>query len=124
MTVQAIRPAGEVLAALSHAGGDVAAAGAVPVLGLSEEELVRSVEAVSVLENQAGALKLALLAEAERRTLAKRLGASGTDAWAAALTGTTRGVMAGGIWLARLLGERYDATREAFAAGGINQAQA
>jgi hypothetical protein len=63
MTVQAIRPAGEVLNALSHAGGDVAAAGAVPVVSL-------------------------------------------------------------GVWLAGLLAEKYAATREAFAAGGINQAQA
>jgi hypothetical protein len=32
--------------------------------------------------------------------------------------------MAGGIWLARLLHDKYDATREAFAEGGINEAQA
>ena len=101
-----------------------ASAAGVPVVSLSDEELTASVEDASVLENQVGAVKLALLAEVDRRRLAKRLGATGTDAWAASLTGTTRGVMAGGIWLAKLLEDRYAATREAFAAGGINQAQA
>ena len=95
-----------------------------PAGSLSDDELMVSVEDSSVLENQVGAVKLALLAEVDRRRLAKRLGATGTDAWAASLTGTTRGVMAGGVWLARLLEDRYAATREAFAAGGINQAQA
>ncbi len=124
MTVQAIRPSGEVVSALADACRAVESAAAVPAGSLSDEELARAVERSSVLENQVGAFTLTLLAEAERRRLAKRLGATGTDAWAAGLTGTTRGVMAGGIWLARLLHERYDATREAFAAGGINQAQA
>jgi hypothetical protein len=32
--------------------------------------------------------------------------------------------MAGGVWLAQRIAERYPLTREAFAAGGINQAQA
>ena len=77
-----------------------------------------------MLGNRVAAFNLGLLAEVDRRRLAKRLGATGTDAWAASLTGSTRGVMAGGLWLARLLEERYDLTREAFAAGGINQAQA
>ena len=124
MTVQAVRPGGVVVAALAGARRGVENATAVPLVSLSDEELTRSVGDVSVLENQVGAFKLGLLAEAERRRLAKRLGATGTDAWAAQLTGTTRGVMAGGLWLARLLEDRYPATREAFAAGGINQAQA
>ncbi len=42
----------------------------------------------------------------------------------AALTGSTRAVQAGGLWLARLLEDRYGATRRAFAAGAINEAQA
>jgi hypothetical protein len=124
MTVQAIRPGGEVVAALGRACEGVAAAASIPGLSLGEGELVEAVERASVLENQVAALKLGLLAEAERRALAKRLGATGTDAWAGGLTGTSRGVMAGGLWLARLLEEKYSATREAFAAGGINQAQA
>jgi hypothetical protein len=124
MTVQAIRPSGQVVAALLEARRAVETAAVVPAGSLSDEELMRAVEGSSVVENQVGAFTLTLLAEVERRRLAKRLGASGTDAWAAGLTGTTCGVMAGGLWLARLLQDRYNATREAFAAGGINQAQA
>jgi hypothetical protein len=67
---------------------------------------------------------LALLAEVDRRALAEQLGATGTDAWAAQLTGSTRKAVAGGLWLARLLQDRYQTTREAFAAGAINEAQA
>ncbi len=124
MTVQAIRPEGRVVAGLSAAARAVASAAGVPPGSLADDELVGAVEQVSVLENRAAAVKLGLLAEVDRRRLAKRLGATGTDAWAASLTGTTRGVMAGGLWLARLLEERYPTTRDAFAAGGINQAQA
>ena len=91
---------------------------------LDADELTAVVEEAAGLEAQAAAVKLAALAEADRRRLAQELGASGTDAWAARLTGTTRGVAAGGIWLARLLEEKYDATREAFAAGTINVEQA
>ena len=106
MTVQAIRPDGEVVAGLAAARAAVGSVAAVPVGSLSDEELAASVADASVLENQVGAVKLALLAEVDRRRLAKRLGATGTDAWAASLTGTTRGVMAGGLWLARLLEEQ------------------
>jgi hypothetical protein len=78
---------------------------------------------LAALESQVAALRLALLAEADERQVAEQTGDTGTDAWASRLTGSTRGVVAGGLWLARLLMERYAATREAFAAGGINEAQ-
>jgi hypothetical protein len=55
--------------------------------------------------------------------VADETAATGTDAWAAQLTGSTAAVMRGGLWLARVLEEKYDATREAFAAGGIIEAQ-
>ena len=55
--------------------------------------------------------------------MADETAATGTDAWAAQLTGSTAAVMRGGLWLARVLEEKYDATREAFAAGGIIEAQ-
>ncbi len=107
MTVQAIRPEGRVVAGLAAAAQAVASVAEVPPGSLGDDELTRAVEQASVLENRVAATKLGLLAEADRRRLAKRLGATGTDAWAAGLTGTTRGVMAGGLWLARLLEERY-----------------
>ncbi len=101
----------------------VEAAAAVPVGSLDTDEVSESLASLVALESQVAALKLTVLREADRRDLAEREAATGTDAWAARLTGTTRAVMAGGLWLARLLTERYDATREAFAAGRITEAQ-
>jgi hypothetical protein len=122
MTVQPIRPpvfAGRVAAARAS----IDSAAAVPASVLGVDELTDGISDLAALESQVAALKLALLAEADARRVAQELGATGTDAWAASLTGSTRAVMAGGIWLARLLEERYAETREAFASGGIGEAQ-
>ena len=108
---------------LEVASESVTAAAAVPRAALSDAELAEAVSEVAVLESQVAALKCEILAEADRRRVADETGDTGTDAWAARLTGSTRAVLAGGIWLANLLQTRYDATREAFASGGINQAQ-
>ena len=96
----------------------------IPVGSLGRDELPEVLSELAILEARVGALKLDVLAEADRRQVADQTGDTGTDAWAAKLTGSTRGVMSGGIWLANLLRAKYDATREAFAAGGINQDQA
>jgi len=101
----------------------VDAAAAVPMGSVGRQELPGLVTGLAVLEAKVTALKLTVLAEADARRIADDDASTGTDAWAAKLTGSTRGVMAGGIWLANLLEDRYDATREAFAAGGINEAQ-
>jgi hypothetical protein len=126
MTVQPIRRYDDhrVVDALRIAQRALLGAGEIPCSRIGDDELADAISEVAVLESQAAALKLRLLAEADQRKVAKQLGATGTDAWAAALTGTTRGVVAGGIWLARRLEETYHATREAFADGGINEAQA
>jgi len=128
MTVQLVREDVEladrsgraVVDGLAAARGSLAEVDVSVVASLDAEALTDLVEQAAGLEAQAAAVKLAALAEADRRRLAQELGASGTDAWAATLTGSTRAVMAGGVWLARLLQDRYDATREAFAAGSIN----
>lgn len=86
-------------------------------------ELGEAVAELAALEAQVVSLKLALLGEADERRVAEETADTDTDAWAARLTGTTRGVMAGGIWLARLLAQKYDATRAAFAAGRLNEEQ-
>jgi hypothetical protein len=90
--------------------GEVAAALAVlrrmaeiPVGSLGIDELPDVLSELAVLEARVGAIKLDVLAEADRRQIADQTGDTGTDAWAAKLTGTTRGVMSGGIWLANLL---------------------
>ena len=118
MTVTQLRPSvfpGEVAAARAA----VAAAAGVPVGSLQGGELGEALVGLAGLESQVVALKLAVLAEADRRRVAAAAGAADTGAWAARLTGSTRAVMAGGLWLARLLAERYAATRVAFAAGAI-----
>jgi hypothetical protein len=122
MSVEQLRApviAGHVAAARSA----VEAAAEVPVRLLDRFELGEAVAELAALESQVTALKLAMLAEADVRRVAEETGDTGTDAWAARLTGTTRGVMSGGIWLAKALQETYHATRDAFAAGGINEAQ-
>jgi len=96
----------------------------VPATALSVDELTDGIQKVAVLQAQLAALELSLSAEADRRRVAQSLGASGTDAWLARLTGTTRAAASGGLWLARRLQESCHATREALADGAINVDQA
>ena len=123
MSVQQLHRADRVVDAVSTARSAVRAAAEVPAASLSVDELTDAIAGVAAVEAQLGALRMTLLAEADRRKVAQSLGATGTDAWAARLTGANRAEMAGLVRLARLLEERYDATREAFAAGALNQAQ-
>jgi hypothetical protein len=122
MSVEQLR-APAVAGHIATARGALEEAAAVPVGSLDRFELAEAVAELHAVEAQAAALKLAVMGEAERRRIAEETADTGTDAWAARLTGSTRSVMAGGIWLAKLLSERYDATREAFAAGHIDEAQ-
>ncbi|QNN54008.1 HNH endonuclease signature motif containing protein [Nocardioides mesophilus] len=100
----------------------IAAAG-VPLGRVGDDELAAALHDVVQLESRLRAFRLSLLHEADCRKLAEETAASGTAAWAAKLTGTTRGVMSGGLWLVRVLNERYNLTRDAFAAGSINEKQ-
>ena len=101
----------------------VTAAASVPASVLDDGELARLLTGLTGLEAQSQALRLELLAEAERREVAAREGQADTAAWAARLTGTTRAVMSGGLMFARLLRERYARTRRSFATGRINEKQ-
>jgi hypothetical protein len=127
MSVQALHPqqydAG-VLGHVSAARSALQAVAEVPTGSLTVDELTEGLVELSVLESQVSAARHALLAEADARKVAQSLGATGTDAWASALTGSTRAVMAGGVWLAERLDRTYHLTREAFADGGINEEQA
>lgn len=122
MTVQELR-APVIAGHVATARDAIDAAAAVPTDSLGRFEVSEAIAELHALEQQTHALKLALLREAERRRLEEDQADTGTAAWAAKLTGTTRGVMAGGLWLARMLESRYDATRKAFAAGSIDLAQ-
>lgn len=122
MTVTSIRtgPLSSELAAVETA---IDAAAAIPPQAVRYADLPNALATAAQLENRLSALKLELLAEADRRRLAEEEAATGTDAWAAKLTGTTRSVMAGGLWLVNLLQNRYHHTREAFAKGQIDPDQ-
>jgi hypothetical protein len=97
--------------------------GAALVEALPEEALAEAVSAVARLESRAAALRLALTAEANRQRVAERTAETGTDAWVARLTGSTREQAAGGLRIAGLLEGKYAATRQAFAAGDLRPDQ-
>ncbi|GHJ60480.1 hypothetical protein NOK12_29980 [Nocardioides sp. OK12] len=81
------------------------------------------VQALSALEAEASALLGEVLGEAERRQVADAEAATGTDAWAAALTGQSREVLAGGARVAELLRSKYHHARAAYATGAITTRQ-
>ena len=64
-------------------------------------------------------LRLARVAEESRAH--EGSAATDTGAWLAKLTGSSAAVMRGGLWLARMLDERYPSVRQAFAAGGLGE---
>jgi hypothetical protein len=109
--------------ALGQAREGVKRALGVGLSTLDRFQLGEAVSQVAEAEAQLASLRLDLLAEAEAQRVAEETGDTGTDAWAARLTGTTRAVMSGGLWLANLLQSKYHLTREAFADGGINEDQ-
>jgi hypothetical protein len=94
-------------------------AATVPIDGLDDEALGRAVAGVARLESRAVALRMALTAEADRRRVAEQTAETGTDAWVARLTGSSREQAASGLWLAGLLQDKYAPTRVAFAAGDL-----
>jgi hypothetical protein len=90
---------------------------------LDDGALGVAVAGVARLESRAAALRMALSAEAERRRVAEATAETGTDAWVARLTGSTREQAASGLRIAGLLQDRYAATRAAFAAGDLRPDQ-
>ncbi|MBM7507701.1 hypothetical protein JOE61_001515 [Nocardioides salarius] len=122
MTVQAL-PTPTAAPAVSEASAHLARAHEVALERVHRDELAQLLTTLATLESQTEALRLKVLAEAERRQVATDEAATGTDAWAAALTGTTREINAGGLHLAQLLKTKYHHTREAYAAGQLRADQ-
>ena len=122
MSIHALR-APAVLPVVEAARELVAEGAAVGMAAVSDGEGAEAIAGLAGLQAQVEAWRLALEVEADERALAARDAATGTDAWVAALTGSTREVAAGGIWLARRLAEKYAATRAAFAAGRLRVEQ-
>jgi hypothetical protein len=95
-----------------------------PIPGCDAETLEVIVVETARVERQLAELRLRLARAAEESRAAESDASSSTDAWLAKLTGSTAAVMRGGLWLARMLEERYPDVRDAFAAGGIGEAHA
>jgi hypothetical protein len=119
VTVSQLRPS-VVTGEIGAARAAVESAGAVPVGSLETWEVTDGFRQLAMLESQVHALKLQLLAEADRRRVAEADASVDTADWAAKLCGSMRQIMAGGLRLARLLEAKYEATRRAFAAGRID----
>ena len=82
------------------------------------------VESSTRVERKAAEFRLRASCAAEESGAAATTGATDTGAWLARLTGSSAAVMRGGLWLARLLQERYPSVREAFASGGLGEEHA
>ena len=95
----------------------------VPLDEVVTEEFAQATTGLAQLEAQVAALRLKVLAAADRRQVADETADTGTDAWAAKLTGDTREVLRGGLLLVQDLQERFHATREAFASGRLSLRQ-
>jgi Domain of unknown function (DUF222) len=108
---------------VSEAVGGLARAAEEPVSALGDHDLAESIAELARLESRASALRMRLSVEADRRQVAEQTADTGTDAWLARLTGTTREQAAGVLRVARLLAEKYAATRTAFAAGDLRVEQ-
>ncbi len=115
--------AGPVAQAVATARAAMAAAREGDLKDQPVDDLAALVQALSGLEAEASALLGDVLGEAERRQVADDEAATGTDAWAAALTGQSREVLAGGARIAELLRTKYHHAREAYATGAITTRQ-
>src|SRR3954454_9135624 len=118
MTVQPIRPPA-LAGCVATARASLTSAAAVPASMLSVDELTDGISALAKLESQVASLKLALLAEADSRKLAKNLGATGTEAWAAGLTSSPGASMGKSVWLATLLEKKSPPPGEPLAPGSL-----
>ena len=104
---------------IAEASECLARAGAARAESLDDQALGAAIGALAAIESRAAALRLALSAEADRRRVAEETADTGTDAWLARLTASTREQAAGGLRIAGLLKDKYAATRTAFAAGDL-----
>ncbi len=121
--LEPVPDAGPVAQAVATARAAMAAARSHDLTDQPVEDLAGLVRALSALEAEASALMGDVLGEAERRQVADAEAATGTDAWAAALTGQSREVLAGGARIAELLRSKYHHAREAYAVGAITTRQ-
>jgi hypothetical protein len=119
----ATEPEPSVVELVGRAALSLEAAGRAAVESSDDDAVSAVVAGLAAVESQAAALRLTFSAEADRRRVAEQTAETGTDAWLARLTGSTRQESVGHLRMARLLAEKYPATREAFAAGRLRLQQ-
>ena len=119
-----LHPLQPVAACLEAVGDALASAPSGPLPTGDAETLAVLVTEATRSERMMRELRLRLARAAEESRVADSDASSGTDAWLAKLTGSNAAVMRGGLWLARMLQERYPTVREAFAAGDLGEAHA
>jgi hypothetical protein len=95
-----------------------------PMWSMSRDEQAEALVALDRLQSRLAALNLRVLDAAERNQVGEESGATSTAAWLAQRSRQTRGRCHAAIRLAGTLGEQYDATARALAAGRINPDQA
>jgi hypothetical protein len=104
-------------------GADEALAGLPegPVPAADSRAVEATIEVTAQLERRLAELRLRLARTAEVSRVGEATAATDTGAWLARLTGTSAAVMRGGLWLGRMLEERYPSVRNAFAAGAFSE---
>jgi hypothetical protein len=119
-----LHPLQPVAACLEAVGEALASAPSGPLPTGDAETLAVLVTEATRGERMLRELRLRLARAAEESRVADSDASSGTDAWLAKLIGSNAAVMRGGLWLARMLQERYPQVREAFAAGDLGEGHA
>ncbi len=92
--------------------------------GADAKALEVAIEKSTRIKRRAAEFGLRVSRAADESRACVDSGASDTGAWLAKLTGSSAAVMRGGLWLARMLQERYPSVREAFADGGLGEEHA
>ena len=96
----------------------------VPAWSMSAAEQAEALLVLDRVRSRLAELDLRVLAAADRAEVGAEDGATSTAAWLAHATRQTRARCGAAVRLADALEERYDATREALAAGRVNVDQA
>lgn len=116
-----LAPVDRCLDAVSDALGAVPAG---PLPAADPEVLEALVAQATACERAVAELRLRISRAAEQSRAGADSAATDTGARLARLTGSGAAVMRGGLWLARLLEQRYSTVQEAFAAGDLGEEHA
>jgi Domain of unknown function (DUF222)/HNH endonuclease len=121
--IEALQAAHAALDSITLQDADGRMIGWAPMADMSGDELQQAVRLQAVLEGRVSGLRLHAVAAADAGGAAAEAAATDTHSWAAQ-AGRNRSRTWGGVWLAKLLDEKYSHTRAALAAGQISEEHA